>query len=78
MQATYLISLLQPAPEVFDLFDDVMLMAGRRIVFHGPKEEVGFILALFGLISLSLSLPVRLWGHGHEKEERNGRLAPVT
>lgn len=37
---TYLISLLQPSPEVFDLFDDVMLMAGRRVVFHGPVAEV--------------------------------------
>ncbi|CAI5475227.1 unnamed protein product [Closterium sp. Yama58-4] len=37
---TTLISLLQPAPETFDLFDDVMLMSEGRIVYHGPREEV--------------------------------------
>ncbi len=39
-QGTYVISLLQPSPETFALFDDVMVMAGRRIVFHGPRDEV--------------------------------------
>ncbi|XP_049931582.1 pleiotropic drug resistance protein 3-like isoform X2 [Nymphaea colorata] len=34
--ATVLISLLQPAPETFDLFDDLILMAGGKIVYHGP------------------------------------------
>ncbi|CAN6486098.1 unnamed protein product [Victoria cruziana] len=38
--ATVLISLLQPAPETFDLFDDVILMAEGRIVYHGPRTEV--------------------------------------
>ncbi|XP_010515840.1 PREDICTED: ABC transporter G family member 37 isoform X2 [Camelina sativa] len=38
--ATVLVSLLQPAPESFDLFDDVMLMAKGRIVYHGPRGEV--------------------------------------
>ncbi|CAI5997964.1 unnamed protein product, partial [Closterium sp. NIES-65] len=37
---TTLISLLQPAPETFELFDDVMLMSEGRIVYHGPREEV--------------------------------------
>ncbi|XP_048225566.1 pleiotropic drug resistance protein 3 isoform X1 [Ricinus communis] len=47
--ATALISLLQPAPETFDLFDDVILMAEGKIVYHGPRpsicsffEECGF------------------------------------
>ena len=26
--------------EVFDLFDDVLLLAEGHIVFHGPKDEV--------------------------------------
>ncbi len=30
-----LMALLQPAPEVFDLFDDIMLLAEGHIVFHG-------------------------------------------
>ncbi|KAL5564644.1 hypothetical protein UlMin_027808 [Ulmus minor] len=39
-EATALVSLLQPAPETFDLFDDVMLMAEGKIVYHGPRSYV--------------------------------------
>ena len=38
--ATVLISLLQPAPEIFDLFDDIMLMAEGMVVYHGPRSSV--------------------------------------
>ncbi|KAI3786796.1 hypothetical protein L1987_40773 [Smallanthus sonchifolius] len=38
--ASILISLLQPSPEAFDLFDDIMLMAEGRIVYHGPRSNV--------------------------------------
>ncbi|XP_021594312.1 pleiotropic drug resistance protein 3 [Manihot esculenta] len=38
--ATALISLLQPAPETFDLFDDVILMAEGKIVYHGPRSSI--------------------------------------
>lgn len=38
--ATILVSLLQPAPEAFDLFDDIMLMAEGKIVYHGPRNHV--------------------------------------
>lgn len=37
--ATAVIALLQPAPETFDLFDDVLLMAEGMIVYHGPCSE---------------------------------------
>ncbi|KAK3189964.1 hypothetical protein Dsin_029525 [Dipteronia sinensis] len=37
---TALISLLQPAPETFDLFDDVILMAEGKIIYHGPRSYV--------------------------------------
>ncbi|KAI5579409.1 hypothetical protein BDE02_08G087600 [Populus trichocarpa] len=37
---TVLISLLQPAPETFDLFDDVILMAEGKIVYHGPRSSI--------------------------------------
>uniref|UniRef100_R7W6R7 Pleiotropic drug resistance protein 3 n=1 Tax=Aegilops tauschii TaxID=37682 RepID=R7W6R7_AEGTA len=47
---TMVISLLQPTPEVFDLFDDLILMAEGKIIYHGPRnealnffEECGFI-----------------------------------
>ncbi|KAK9991983.1 hypothetical protein SO802_026968 [Lithocarpus litseifolius] len=49
IDATALISLLQPAPETFDLFDDIILMAEGKIVYHGPRtcvlkffEDCGF------------------------------------
>ncbi|XP_068663114.1 pleiotropic drug resistance protein 3-like [Aristolochia californica] len=35
---TALISLLQPAPETYDLFDDILLMAEGKIVYHGPRS----------------------------------------
>ncbi|XP_021290859.1 pleiotropic drug resistance protein 3-like, partial [Herrania umbratica] len=38
--ATALISLLQPAPETFDLFDDVILMAEGKVVYHGPCTTI--------------------------------------
>ena len=39
-QATVLVSLLQPPPEVFELFDDVMLMSDGRLIYHGPTPDV--------------------------------------
>lgn len=38
--ATVLVSLLQPAPETFDIFDDVILMAEGKIVYHGPRSHI--------------------------------------
>ncbi|XP_058191678.1 pleiotropic drug resistance protein 3-like isoform X2 [Rhododendron vialii] len=38
--ATILVGLLQPAPETFDLFDDIILMAEGKIVYHGPCSHV--------------------------------------
>lgn len=38
--ATILISLLQPSPEAFDLFDDIIIMAEGKVVYHGPRESV--------------------------------------
>ncbi|KAI3770699.1 hypothetical protein L6452_01840 [Arctium lappa] len=38
--ASVLISLLQPSPEAFDLFDDIMLMAEGMIVYHGSRSNV--------------------------------------
>lgn len=33
-------SLLQPAPETFDLFDDIILLSEGQIVYQGPREHV--------------------------------------
>ncbi|XP_059652208.1 pleiotropic drug resistance protein 3-like [Cornus florida] len=38
--ATILVSLLQPAPETFELFDDIILMAEGKIVYHGYRSHV--------------------------------------
>ncbi|GFP80386.1 pleiotropic drug resistance protein 3 [Phtheirospermum japonicum] len=38
--ATILVSLLQPAPETFDLFDDIILMGEGKIVYHGPQSDI--------------------------------------
>ncbi|KAF6154956.1 hypothetical protein GIB67_018393 [Kingdonia uniflora] len=47
--ATVIVSLLQPAPETYNLFDDIILMGEGKVVYHGPRslvlkffEECGF------------------------------------
>ncbi|KAK4279547.1 hypothetical protein QN277_011313 [Acacia crassicarpa] len=40
MDFTMIISLLQPAPEIFDLFDDIILLSEGQIVYQGPRENV--------------------------------------
>ncbi|VFQ87368.1 unnamed protein product [Cuscuta campestris] len=37
---TIAISLLQPAPECYDLFDDIILISEGRIVYQGPRDYV--------------------------------------
>ncbi|KAG5227869.1 pleiotropic drug resistance protein [Salix suchowensis] len=37
---TAVISLLQPAPETYDLFDDIILLSDGQIVYQGPRENV--------------------------------------
>ncbi|KAL7114121.1 hypothetical protein ACP275_04G100100 [Erythranthe tilingii] len=39
-ESTIFMSLLQPAPETFDLFDDVVLLSEGQIVYQGPREHV--------------------------------------
>ncbi|KAL3536142.1 hypothetical protein ACH5RR_004603 [Cinchona calisaya] len=40
LDITMIISLLQPAPETYDLFDDVILLSEGQIVYQGPREHV--------------------------------------
>lgn len=40
MKGTAFISLLQPAPETYDLFDDIVLLSDGKIVYQGPRENV--------------------------------------
>ncbi|GFP96783.1 pleiotropic drug resistance protein 1 [Phtheirospermum japonicum] len=44
LNGTALISLLQPEPETYDLFDDIILMSEGQIVYQGPRE---FVLEFF-------------------------------
>ncbi|XP_074557496.1 ABC transporter G family member 42-like [Curcuma longa] len=39
-EATILMSLLQPAPETFDLFDDIILLSEGQIVYQGARDHV--------------------------------------
>ncbi|EYU45829.1 hypothetical protein MIMGU_mgv1a019588mg [Erythranthe guttata] len=39
-ESTIFMSLLQPAPETFELFDDVVLLSEGQIVYQGPREHV--------------------------------------
>ncbi|KAM5579169.1 ABC transporter G family member 29 [Rosa sericea] len=39
-EATIFMSLLQPAPETFDLFDDIILLSEGQIVYQGPRENI--------------------------------------
>nr|CAD1834199.1 unnamed protein product [Ananas comosus var. bracteatus] len=44
---TALIALLQPAPETYDLFDDIILLSEGQIVYQGPREQVlGFFRSM--------------------------------
>ncbi|XP_041002182.1 pleiotropic drug resistance protein 1-like [Juglans microcarpa x Juglans regia] len=40
LNGTAAISLLQPAPETFELFDDIILLSDGQIVYQGPREQV--------------------------------------
>ncbi|XP_019707345.1 ABC transporter G family member 36-like [Elaeis guineensis] len=40
LSATAVISLLQPAPETYELFDDIILLSEGQIVYQGPREHV--------------------------------------
>jgi ABC-type multidrug transport system ATPase subunit len=48
LRHTTLISLLQPPPETFALFDDVMLMAEGTLLYHGPANKAVEHMSSFG------------------------------
>lgn len=39
LDATTVISLLQPAPETYELFDDIILLSEGQIVYQGPRDS---------------------------------------
>ncbi|KAK7320706.1 hypothetical protein VNO77_30425 [Canavalia gladiata] len=40
LNGTAFVSLLQPAPETYELFDDIILLTDGQIVYQGPRENV--------------------------------------
>jgi ABC-type multidrug transport system ATPase subunit len=40
MNETVMISLLQPPPETYNLFDDILLLSEGYVVYHGPRENI--------------------------------------
>ncbi|KAI5084731.1 hypothetical protein GOP47_0000900 [Adiantum capillus-veneris] len=44
LDGTMVVSLLQPAPETYELFDDIILLSEGQIVYQGPRE---FVLDFF-------------------------------
>ncbi|XP_059287192.1 pleiotropic drug resistance protein 1-like [Lycium ferocissimum] len=40
LNGTAVISLLQPTPETYNLFDDIILLSEGKIVYQGPREDV--------------------------------------
>lgn len=45
---TTIVSLLQPAPETYELFDDVMLLCEGQIVYQGPRDAALDFFAYMG------------------------------
>ncbi|CAN0467443.1 unnamed protein product, partial [Scytosiphon promiscuus] len=39
-RTTVVVALLQPPPETYELFDNVLLMAEGKIIYHGPRKDV--------------------------------------
>lgn len=48
LDGTTVISLLQPAPETYELFDDIILLCEGQIVYQGPRDEVVDFFASMG------------------------------
>jgi ABC-type multidrug transport system ATPase subunit len=40
LSRTAVISLLQPSPETYNLFDDIILLSDGQVVYHGPRNNV--------------------------------------
>ncbi|KAJ4749154.1 ABC transporter G family member 36 [Rhynchospora pubera] len=51
---TTVISLLQPSPETYELFDDIILLSEGQLVYQGPRE---YVLEFFE--SMGFRCPVR-------------------
>lgn len=50
LKATTVISLLQPAPETYELFDDIILLSDGHIVYQGPRDQVLHFFESMGFV----------------------------
>lgn len=48
LDGTTVISLLQPAPETYELFDDIILLSEGQIVYQGPRHAALNFFAFMG------------------------------
>ncbi|KAL3669649.1 hypothetical protein V7S43_005033 [Phytophthora oleae] len=48
-QRAVVVSLLQPDPEVFALFDDVLLLNSGEVIYYGPRQDVCEYFSAIGL-----------------------------
>nr|CAD1842985.1 unnamed protein product [Ananas comosus var. bracteatus] len=64
LDGTTIISLLQPAPETYELFDDVILISEGQIVYQGPRDAAVDYFAGMGFRCPEHSIPVWwIWGY---------------
>jgi ABC-type multidrug transport system ATPase subunit len=78
LKLTTVISLLQPPPEVFSLFDDIIFLCEGRMLYHGPLEGAmphftasGFICPVRKDVAsflLEITTPTGDWGPLHLTE----------
>lgn len=57
LNGTVLVSLLQPDPETFALFDDLILLSEGQIAYQGPRD----LVLTFLKPVVSSALPGRVW-----------------
>ena len=43
-------ALLQPSPETYEIFDDIILLNEGKIAFHGPRQDALPFFASLGLV----------------------------
>lgn len=51
MNGTVVVALLQPAPEVYDMFDNIILFRHGVTVYHGPRTELLPYFASHGIVA---------------------------
>ncbi|KAJ0668683.1 putative ABC-type sulfate transporter [Helianthus annuus] len=49
-ETTILMSLLQPSPETFNLFDDIILLSQGQVVYQGPIEHIANFFQSLGFV----------------------------